>query len=219
MTHQQAKGEDNLTAPVVSHSRATGATLSTSPRLTILCAARSSIYSAFPGLDVFTRTRDAWSAQPSGPVIAHPPCRCWSRSWALTSLTVEGRIKEMMLAFKCLALVRRHGGILEQPAFSRFWNAANLPRPGLPTQPGQDWSLSVHQGNWGHRHAKPTWLFLSGIQPCQVAWSGFTLEAPSVNILADLTPGQRSATPKAFALWLIELASHANPRRPAQFHD
>jgi hypothetical protein len=219
VTDQQAKGEETPHAPAVSHSRAAGASSFHGPRLTILCAARSSIYQAFPDLDLYTKSRDAWSANPPGPVIAHPPCRCWARSWALSSLTVADRIKEMMLAFRCLSLVRRNGGILEQPAHSRLWKAANLPRPGLPQSPGQAWSLAVNQGNWNHRHSKPTWLLLCGIAPYQVAWSGFALEQPSVSVLAHLTPGQRSATPKAFALWLIQLACQAQPAPRWSSHD
>ena len=125
----------------------------------------------------------------------------------------------MMLAFHCLKLVRTFGGILEQPAHSRFWRAANLPRPGLPNHPGQEWSFSVNQGNWGHRTSKPTWLLLCGIRAESVHWSGFTLEQPSALWLADLTPGQRSATPQDFARWLVELACQSRPAPRRYQHD
>jgi hypothetical protein len=132
---------------------------------------------------------------------------------------VADHITERMLAFHCLRLVRQFGGVLEQPAFSGFWQAANLPRPGLPPVEGSPWSLAVNQGNWQHRHAKPTWLYLVGIDPCQVAWSGFTLELQGVRLLSRLTPGQRSATPARFASWLLALACQARRPKVSCYHD
>ena len=123
--------------------------------VTILCAARSTVYRAFPGVAIYTRTADAWTARPTGPVIAHPPCRCWSRMRGLSSLTLRARILEMMLAFECLRMVTTHGGVLEQPAFSSFWRHANLPRPGDTSQAPAMWSLAVDQSNWGHRTKNP----------------------------------------------------------------
>jgi hypothetical protein len=147
-------------------------------------------------------------------VIAHPPCRCWCRAWPLSSMSVAARIQEMLLAFECLRQVRRHGGILEQPAHSRFWNAASLPMPSAPPTPGHEWSIAVDQLNWGHRASKPTWLLLCGITPEQVTFTGWGLHIPSAATVTSLTPSQRSATPKAFAAWLIENAARGRPGRP-----
>jgi hypothetical protein len=181
--------------------------------ITVLCAARSSIYQAFPGLTIYTRSKDAWSANPVGPVIAHPPCRCWSRMRGLSSLTLTERILEMMLAFHCLKLVTKRGGILEQPAFSSFWRHANLPRCGDTSRAPGMWSLAVDQSNWGHRSTKPTWLLFCHIDPTVLLLDDWRLADVSATKCADLTPGQRSATPKDFAAFLLHAARTANPPR------
>ena len=210
---RQANREDTLTGGSVAHSRALPPPPFHASCLSVLCAARSSVYQAFPGLTIYTRAKDAWSARCPGPVIAHPPCRCWSRAFALSSLTVKDRIIEMQLGFHCLHVIQRTGGVLEQPAFSRLWSAASLPFPGdLDRAPGS-WSIAVDQANFGHRVSKPTWLWFSHIEPTVLLWPSFAL-APSTQLTQqDLTPGQRSATPVQFAAFLIAAASHANPPR------
>src|SRR5690606_21601410 len=59
--------------------------------------------------------------------------------------------------------VRRWGGVLEHPAFSRLWDAMDLPRPSeLPDEYG-GWSIEVNQCAWGHVAKKPTWLYFVGV--------------------------------------------------------
>jgi hypothetical protein len=129
-------------------------------------------------------------------------------------LTLRDRITEMMLAFHCLRLVKTNGGILEQPAFSAFWSAANLPQPGSTTTAPTLWSIAVDQSNFGHRTTKPTWLLLAHIKPEDVVLRSWSLADRSTLHLADLTPGQRSATPLPFALFLLDTASTARPPHP-----
>lgn len=182
--------------------------------VTVLCAARSSVYNSIPGLLVFDRAKDAWSAHPCGPVVAHPPCRCWSRSWARSRCTVFERIAEMLLGMECVRLVLRNGGILEHPAFSRLWACAKLPRPGRSPDAKRTWSIAIDQQNFGHRVSKPTWLLFSGVDPWSIQWDEFTLALTPNRTLDGLTPGQRSSTPLAFARWLVSVAQRAAVPRP-----
>lgn len=180
------------------------------PLLHILCAARSSVYHHFPALDIYDRARPAWQCHPRRPIIAHPPCRFWSRWNTRAAAPPATLISELLLGVWCAKLVTTYGGILEQPAFSRLWDAAKLPQP-TPAKHNAFWSCQVDQAQWGHPTAKPTWLYFARIHPCQVTWSGWTLANPRRLTLAHLTPGQRSATPLPFAQWLVETALHANP--------
>jgi len=215
MTEQEAKGEEHSSPGGVGPFTGHRPLPLPSVPITVLCAARSTVYRSFTGLAIYTRSANALNANPPGPVIAHPPCRCWSRSWARSNLTPADRITEMLLAFHCLRLVITHGGVLEHPAHSRLWPSANLPRPGDLTQAPALWSIAVDQANWGHRAAKPTWLLFAHVEPLDVTIDHWALASPSVSHLSALTPGQRSATPPLFAAFLVALARSAKPPRSA----
>lgn len=216
MPEREANREEPLTTPPEAKSRSGGGFLSSQRTVTVLCAARSTVYRAFPGLAIFSRSANAWNARPRGPVIAHPPCRCWSRLRGLTNLTVKERIEEMLLAFHCLRLVISCGGVLEQPAFSALWSAACLPRPGDLSAAPALWSITIDQSNFGHITTKPTWLLLAGIDPTALLFDSWQLADASPVKLAALTPGQRSATPIDFAAFLIGAARCAKPPGPAE---
>ncbi len=190
-------------------------TLGREPLLHILCASRSTIYTGQPGLDIYTKTKSAWLCQPRRPIIAHPPCRFWSRWNARASAATEDLIEELLLGMHCANLVKEFGGILEQPAHSRLWQAANLP---LPNTTGEDdaWSIEVDQSNFGHLCNKPTWLFFANCRRRKMTWSGWHLANPRRPTLAALTPGQRSATPTRFRDFLITNALLARPRTHPQ---
>jgi hypothetical protein len=177
------------------------------PLVTVLCAARTTVYRAFPGIAVYTHAADAWTARVSGPVVAHPPCRCWSRASVLTRLETSLRVQEMMLGVYCAEQVLRHGGILEQPAWSKLWQYMDLPFPGQKTSDPLCWSVAVDQANWGHRISKPTWLLFSRIERAKVAWPNWLLAGETNLVQRNLTPGQRSATPLKFAQFLIDTAT------------
>lgn len=218
MTAREAKGEGNLHPAALAHTR-NAAGLSFSPRLvTVLCAARSSIYQGFPAVSIFTASKNALNARPLGPVVTHAPCRCWSRGWARVNLSVANRIKEMHLAYCCLRWCRRNGGVFEHPAYSQFWQAANLPRPGDLSHAPEEWCIQVDQANWGHRSTKPTWLLFCHIDPEALYLDGFTLSDQSNIPLSRLTPGQRSATPQRFAAFLLLAARTAKAPRWEQLH-
>lgn len=211
MPQTEAKGEAIPPRVAVANSRAATRPPFGSRPITVLCAARSSVYQSFPGVTIYTRTKDAWNANCPGPVVAHPPCRCWSRAWALSSLTIFDRVSEMLLGMECVRLTLKHGGVLEQPAHSRLWAAANLPVPGehFPNLPV--WSLAVDQAEFGHRTSKPTWLLFAGIHPGQVLFDEWRLAQMHTRRQARLTPGQRSATPLPFARFLLRSASFSTP--------
>lgn len=98
--------------------------------------------------------------------------------------------------------------MLEQPAFSRLFEAAGLPLPGHSI--GDLWTLPVWQVWWGYPTRKATWLCF-----CRVPRAAVSLpyrlhgQGADRRAWAVMSKGQRSATYAPFAHWLVEAAHHA----------
>jgi len=174
----------------------------------VLCVSPRSVYHGMPGVDAYDSDRDARTFPGGMPVVAHPPCRTWSAYCRqLVKATPEQIKAEQALAFFCLEQVCKWGGILEQPAHSRFWFAAGLPRPGSKGELG--WTAEVWQAWWGYPVKKATWLFFSRIThavdyPLRLHARGKDRRAVQL-----MSHRQRSATTPAFAEWLVQHARKA----------
>lgn len=188
-----------------------------SRRVSVLFAHRLSAYFDLP-VDVYDERRDARSFinAGGGPVIAHPPCRLWSRMRGLSTAPES----EKELAFFAVEQVRRFGGVLEHPAHSKLWRTAYLPLPGKHhCTPEFDefggWTLVVSQKWFGHRAEKMTWLYIVGCSPIDVPEMPLHLGEAShtcgysrgARPRPECTKNERDLTPIAFAWWLEELAS------------
>ena len=125
--------------------------------ISVLFAARDSVYKTIPGLDVWDEERNALNWPGGNPGIFHPPCRLWCMLRRFSSAPES----EKELAWWALAKVRRFGGILEHPAFTKFWDAALLPSPGQRDDYGC--AISVDQFWFGHPSRKATWLYICGV--------------------------------------------------------
>lgn len=143
--------------------------------------------------------RDAMAYSGPWPVVAHPPCAPWSVARALSS----GRDREQGL--RAVEQVRQLGGVLEHPAGSSLWAAAQMPRPGHAPDRWGGYTLRVDQGAWGHGARKPTWVYVCRAWappvPEHVDEGG---ERPGV---FDLPATTRRRTPDDFALWLLAAAA------------
>lgn len=67
-----------------------------------------------------------------------------------------------------LASVRRCGGVIEHPAFSKAWARFGLPRPETKREGWTEGecggcSCYVEQGRYGHIMKKATWLYVFGV--------------------------------------------------------
>jgi hypothetical protein len=180
-----------------------------------------SIYKTMPGVDVWDAERDAMLWPGGCPVVAHPPCRLWGRLRHFSTAPES----ELELARQSVAWVRQWGGILEHPSGSRLWKDQQMPRPGEQPDQWGGWSISVDQLWWGHPCRKATWLYIVGVAPSALprlpdALSHTvtrTIQHPlksrrrggglveTCEVLA-VSKRDRSATPPAFAAWLVELA-------------
>jgi hypothetical protein len=181
------------------------------PRIEVLCCARSTAYQAMPFTLIRRKTNSAWLTNGTCPVIAHPPCRFWSRSRSRALGTLSERIEEMLTGLLCVREVLRRGGILEQPAHSRLFYVATLPIPAAAGQANDSWSMQVDQYHFGHRCSKPTWLWFCRIPQAQLPSPPLRLRANPIRKLDAITHGQRSSTPPDFAQWLCQCVLATQP--------
>lgn len=185
-------------------------------------------------IDAWDERRDARGYTGSLPIVAHPPCTNWSNMAPVVQARRGQSIGSDHGCF-CSALcsVRKHGGVLEQPAFSRAWAYAELqhPEPGHWTLAGDErflcsglraWVCQVSQSAYGHRARKWTWLYYVGVAPpAELDWSSpkgthvvsYCKRRGDGSVWNDdrprLTKLQASLTPPAFAETLIQLAANS----------
>mgnify|MGYP007032583599 CR=1 FL=1 len=168
-----------------------------------------SIYFDLPGVDCWPASRDAFGFAGRDPVIAHPPCRLWSRMRAFSTAPDS----ERETGFHAVRCVQLNGGVLEHPAHSSLWDACSLPGPGEGFDRFGGWTLPVVQFWWGHRAMKATWLYIRGCAPGDIPAYPLVLgESPRVintrkrGSRPEVSKREREATPPKFAQWLVELA-------------
>lgn len=169
----------------------------------ILCASQHSEYRKIPGVEIYDIKRDVFSFTGGMPVIAHPPCRAWSK---FCKHQAKPMPNEKDIGLFCAQKVWECGGILEQPAFSLLFAAANLPLPGSIISK-TSWSTCVWQAWWGYPTKKATWLYFRGIPPQTVHYP-FRLHPVGMDgyIFSHMSHLQRSHTTENFANWLVSLA-------------
>lgn len=170
----------------------------------VLYAKPETVYRFIAGVEVWDEARDARNYTGSQPVIAHPPCRAWGRYHHRAKPAEH----EKALAFHAVGQVRKNGGVLEHPACSKLWREAALPRPTEPPDEFGGYTIAVNQVDWGHRAVKPTWLYIVGVAPGDVPWRPPAREP--ITTIERMWRGEREATPPAFAMWLVHLASRVS---------
>lgn len=185
----------------------------------VLFARADSNYKNDPRCDVFDIDRNALTWCGGSPVVAHPPCRSWSRMRAFA----KPRDGERELALWAVEQVRRFGGVLEHPSGSALFREMGLPRPGSTDRDEfGGWVLPISQKWWGHRAEKRTWLYVVGCESTAVPALPLVLgEAERVCGLwsgrdrsrarKDIGPAEREHTPPALAQWLVDLAEKCQP--------
>jgi len=135
-------------------------------------------YCGLDGVDSWDIERDARKYEGPYPVVAHPPCNLWV-SFAFVNFKRYGGDHNRPgndggCFASALASVRRCGGVLEHPAFSRAWGTYGLMYPQCggwnPCGP-DEWVCEIWQSAYGHRARKRTWLFYKGTnKPAEMRW-------------------------------------------------
>jgi hypothetical protein len=179
----------------------------------VLYARRDSIYKTIPNCDVWDEDRDARNYVGDDPIIAHPPCRSWSRMKAFATNTKPW---ERDLARSAVALIRKNGGVLEHPAFSDLWKDQNMPRPGSWDEYG-GWTLPILQYWWGHPANKATWLYIVGVGQKEIEPIPLVLGDSELVVgtsskkrwKKEIPKSAREHTPPELAKWLVRMAQNA----------
>jgi hypothetical protein len=190
---------------------------------------KGGVYYGLPDVDPWSEERDARLYAGPWPVVAHPPCARWSRLSRLTEVLHGLRVGDDGGCFaSALASVRRWGGVLEHPAYSRAWKAHGLPWPPPTGQwqcdHGGGWCAQVEQSWYGHRAPKPTWLYAVRAADLPLLPSGHGPATSTVTTSRRRAGGVelsshrlRAATPPAFRDLLLSIARSAlhEPAVPA----
>lgn len=192
----------------------------------VLFTMEPSIYDTLTPGRTWGISRNAITWPGGNPIIAHPPCRAWSRMRGLSKAPKE----EKYLAIWAIEQVRTWGGVLEHPAHSTLWGEMDLPL-GNDIDKWNGFSIYVEQSWYGHLCKKPTWLYIAGIHrnklpaltPNFMAIT-HTISTPPKNQHGnrpkngkkELPKSLRSATPIGFARLLIEIAEQCTAPKPNQ---
>lgn len=205
-------------------------TRSVEVRVAALFVATNGVYFNLPGVEPWDEHRDARRYSGPNPVVAHPDCSTWCQLAYINQKRYGHRVGDDGGCFaSALASVRRWGGVLEHPAFTRAWPTFRLPRPpraGWQATLCGGWVAQVSQSAYGHRARKLTWLYYYGISaPAELHWHE---SAPTAQIsfcknhgdspLPRLSKKEAKATPSAFRDVLLALARGAPlcARSPAE---
>ena len=137
------------------------------------------IYVGLPNVDPWPIERDARKYAGPWPVVAHPPCARWSRLARFCEVRHGLKVGDDGGCFaSALAAVRKFGGVIEHPAFSKAWAAFGLPRPETKYR---GWTMGldggaacyIEQGRYGHVMKKATWLYAYKTALPELRW-GYT---------------------------------------------
>jgi hypothetical protein len=127
---------------------------------------KNGAYYGLPDVDPWDEERDARKYDGPHPVVAHPPCARWSRLAGFTQARFGKKRGDDAGCFaSAVASVRKWGGVIEHPAWTRAFSAHGI---AIPVAHGWQkiicggWVCSVEQGHYGHETSKPTWLYAFG---------------------------------------------------------
>ena len=182
--------------------------MATPRAIAALFVSRRSIYKHLPGVDCFDRSRGVANFAGSCPVVAHPPCRCWSKYLAGQAMPThldEERRQEMDLGLWAVKTVLKCGGVLEQPAKSKLWEAANLPAVGDRRDPFC-YTVYLEQSWFGFPTPKPTWILVCGLPAANLPSLPYRFMPKSLVEFHKLNSFERSRTMKPLAEWLCQAA-------------
>ena len=172
-------------------------------------------YNDYPIFDTYDLHRDAFSYYGRIPVIAHPPCRLFSRLRKFSTATAT----EKKCAFFALSKVRQFGGILEHPRSSTLWKTGNFDLSGAVDSYG-GFLRSVNLSWFGFPCQKKTMLYFVGIAPGQLPPFPLSLDAISHRIsssknnsLPEIAKTSRSTTPLGMITYFADVITIINKNR------
>lgn len=178
--------------------------------LSVLFVQEKSVYYQL-GVDCWGKQRDALKFPGTWPVIAHPPCRLFSRLRKLSTAPKE----EKDLSYFAVDTIRKNGGVLEHPFPSQLWKEKQLPLPGKGYDKFGGFSIKIDQHWFGHKATKKTLLYIVGCRENELPLIPLNFDAVTHMVSStvsgvkqgkrELSKHHRNGTPINFARWLIDL--------------
>ena len=165
---------------------------------------KKSNYKSLPQFECWDEERDAFNYTGHAPIIAHPPCRLWSRLRAFTTAPDE----ERFLGIAAIDYVRMYGGVVEHPYDSGLFKKMGVPKPGFVDEYGGIF-LVVDQFHFGYYIRKRTGLYIVGCSYADIPAQPLRMELVTRRF-ENLTKKQRSETTLDFALFLYEIWKKIN---------
>lgn len=195
-----------------------------------LFVATGGCYFGLPHVDPWDEARDARKYDGPHAVVAHPPCSRWGCFAESAFGKPTGVLGDDGGCFRAaLSAVRRWGGVIEHPRGSRAWAAFGLKHPrekgGWSVADGVGgFTCRVDQKHYGHRSAKPTWLYAFGVPTLPALEWSRAMRSRSIakpedhrrmenSDYAHLGRRERAATPLAFRNLLLSIAASASSQR------
>jgi hypothetical protein len=111
----------------------------------------------------------------------------------------------MQLGLWAVETVMRCGGVLEQPAGSKLWEAAKLPALGDHRDPFL-YTVYLEQSWFGFPTPKPTWILICGVPRAWLPALPFVLMPKSLVPFNQLNQAERSRTMEPLANWLCQVS-------------
>ena len=153
--------------------------------------------------DLWDERRDAMTYSRDWAVVAHPPCGPWGR------LSHMCHRQDARVGLACVDHVRRCGGVLEHPAFSKLWDRCGMSKPGEFPDAFGGITLSTTLAAFGAPVKKPTWIYVVGSSIMRTP----ARETKITRTVESLHSSDRQLTPIAMARYLIEIARKTKRRR------
>lgn len=182
------------------------------PTVAVLFTHARTHYRELPNVEIYDRRRDARSFRGGIPVVAHPPCRAFSR---YLRKQAKPEPHEKTLAYFALACVRAYGGVLEHPRLSTLFDECAIPKPNDPPDKW-GYTIEIWQWWWGYPGGKKrTWLYICGVPMDRLPMIPFRLWTPGdYERWRHLSRSARCATPIALCEWLVAVARAAGDHSP-----
>jgi hypothetical protein len=181
-------------------------------KIPVLFTNEKSNYNNYSIFDTYSKKRNAFTYYSRSPLIAHPPCRLFSRLRGFSTANKS----EKKLAFFALSRVRQFGGILEHPRSSTLWKNGNFNLSGNIDEYG-GFLRSVNLSWFGYPCEKKTMLYFVGIKPGDLPPFPLNLLPPSSIIstsrsstLPEIPKKDRSSTPAHMIEYFIEVMQIIN---------
>lgn len=161
-------------------------------KIPVLFTQDGSNYACDNRFDCYDISRNAFSYNDRRPLIAHPPCRLFSRLRAFSTASLQ----EKKCAYFALHQVRMFGGILEHPRSSTLWTSGNFNLSGDIDVYG-GFLRSVNLSWFDYPAEKKTMLYFCGLSPSELPAIPLSLSPPSHVIAASGTSSFLPSVPKS----------------------